>query len=134
MQAHEIRGWAANQLSETVDSQTKKEGHRFNLEPSPSSMPAKDSPKFQEQNFTTEQGVTGKLRVEIGSDTSLMTLTLSQGNVLYNWQGQCNSEQFAITIAFSITLPVSTVCHPLRTSDSLPATPISFSFSKGRIS
>jgi hypothetical protein len=91
----EIRGWAANKLSETVDSQTKKEGHRLNLEPSPSSMPAKDSPKFQEQNFTTEQGVTGKLRVEIGSDTSLMTLTLSQGNVLYNWQGQCNSEQFA---------------------------------------
>lgn len=67
----------------------------MNLEASPPSTSQKDSPKFQQQNFTTEQGLTGKLRVEINPDISLMTLTLSQGNVSYHWQGQCNSEQFA---------------------------------------
>ncbi len=77
----EIRGWAANKLSGIETS-------------SPNSTP-KDFPESQQQNFTTQQGLTGKLQVEIGADTSLMTLTLSQGKVLYNWQGQCDSEQFA---------------------------------------
>lgn len=91
----EIRGWAANPLSKTADPQRKQGRHRLHLEASPPSTSQKDSPKFQQQNFTTEQGLTGKLRVEINPDISLMTLTLSQGNVSYNWQGQCNSEQFA---------------------------------------
>jgi len=77
----EIRGWAGNQLSEPKTS-------------SPHSQP-KALPRTQRQNFTTAQGLTGKLQVDIDSDTSLMTLTLSQRQVQYNWQGQCNSQQFA---------------------------------------
>lgn len=77
----EIRGWAANKLSPV----------ELSLLPSKT----KDSPTFQQDNFTTKQGLKGKLRVKIGSVTSMMTLTLSQGEILYNWQGQCNSEQFA---------------------------------------
>jgi hypothetical protein len=76
----EIRGWAVNKLSETKASSTNTSKH---------------SQKSQQQNFTTAQGLTGNLQVEIGSDTSLMTLTLSRGKVLYNWQGQCSSKQFA---------------------------------------
>jgi len=70
----EIRGWA--QLPDT--------------ESSSSNSTSTDSP-----NFTTEQGVTGQLRVEVGVDTSLMSLTLNQGQVEYHWQGQADSEQFA---------------------------------------
>ncbi|NEP60033.1 MAG: hypothetical protein F6K31_24015 [Symploca sp. SIO2G7] len=72
----EIRGWAFNQLPET--------------ESSSSNSTSTDSP-----NFTTEQGVTGQLRVEVGVDTSLMILTLNQGQVEYHWQGRSDSEQFA---------------------------------------
>lgn len=77
----EIRGWAANKLSEIQVSSAKK--------------PVKESPEPQPQNFTTDQGLTGELKVELRSDISLMTVTLSQGKVQYNWQGQCESKQFA---------------------------------------
>lgn len=95
----EIRGWAANKLSETVafpssSGGLSKGGYRLNVEALPKLTP-QDSPKSQQQNFTTDQGLTGKLQVDVGSDSSLMRLTLSQGKVQYNWQGQCNSKQFA---------------------------------------
>lgn len=77
----EIRGWAANNLLESKEFLPEK--------------PLKQPQSSQQQNFTTEQGLTGKLRVEVGSDLSLMTLSLNQGNVIYNWQGQSESEQFA---------------------------------------
>ena len=47
------------------------------------------------QNFITDQGKTGQLQVELDSDISVMRLTLTQENVSYNWQGRCESEQFA---------------------------------------
>jgi hypothetical protein len=37
----------------------------------------------------------GNLEVEVGSDISVMRLTLSQGKVQYNWQGQCDNKKFA---------------------------------------
>jgi len=77
----EIRGWALEQLPENQSS-------------SSSSTPT-DSSSSQSPNFTTQQGVTGQLKVEVGLETSLMTLTLHQGQVEYHWQGQSDSEQFA---------------------------------------
>lgn len=95
----EIRGWAANNLSATVTSPPPgvlyQRQHRLKVEASSLDSIEPKPLKSQEQNFTTDQGLTGNLKVEIGSDTSLMTLTLSQGKVLYNWQGQCESKQFA---------------------------------------
>lgn len=82
----EIRGWAGNKLPEIQASSPKKS--------------AKDSPKPQLQNFETDQGLTGELQVVVGSDISLMTLTLSQGKVQYNWQGQCESKRFANNYRF----------------------------------
>ena len=79
----EIRGWAANNLAESNAPSQAQE------------RTPKQPQSSQQQNFTTDQGLTGKLRVELGSDLSLMTLSLSQGNVLYSWQGQSESEQFA---------------------------------------
>jgi hypothetical protein len=79
----EIRGWAANKLAESKAPSQAQE------------RTPKQPQSSQQQNFITEQGLTGKLRVEVGSDLSLMTLSLSQGNVLYRWQGQSESEQFA---------------------------------------
>ncbi len=52
-------------------------------------------PKVSKQNFTTQQGLTGELKVEVASDFSSMTLTLSQGKILYIWQGRASSRQFA---------------------------------------
>lgn len=95
----EIRGWAANKLPETGVSPTSREFYegqpRLKNKTSALAVTAKNAPKSQQQNFTTEQGLTGKLKVKIGSQTSLMTLTLNQGKVEYNWQGQCDSKQFA---------------------------------------
>ena len=94
----EIRGWAANKLSATVASSAArglyKREHRFKNKASSLNDTAKDSQKSQQQNFTTEQGLEGKLEVELGSDISLMRLTLSQGKVQYHWQGQSDSKQF----------------------------------------
>jgi hypothetical protein len=77
----EIRGWAANQLP-AID----RPSYRNRLT---NASPA------QLQNFTTQQGFTGQLQVEVGAKTSLMTLTLSRGKVQYYWQGQCDSKLFA---------------------------------------
>lgn len=52
-------------------------------------------PKSTQQNFTTQQGRTGKLQVDVGTDFSLMTLTLTQGRIRYTWQGKAPSKQFA---------------------------------------
>lgn len=81
----EIRGWAANQLSGILNETEE------NRAPSQHQHSSTEFP----QNFTTEQGVTGKLQVNIGPQTSSMTLTLTQEQVQYNWQGECQSEQFA---------------------------------------
>ena len=95
----EIRGWAANKLPEIAASPTSiklSEGQPRLKKKAPAlAVTAKDAPKSQQQNFTTEQGLTGKLKVKIGSQISSMTLTLNQGKVEYNWQGQCDSKQFA---------------------------------------
>lgn len=75
----EIRGWAEfAQLGTPPPENTSK--------PLNSSQP---------ENFLTEQGETGKLQVDLNSDISVMTLTLTQNNISYNWQGRCESEQFA---------------------------------------
>ncbi|MBD2003933.1 hypothetical protein H6F63_12085 [Trichocoleus sp. FACHB-40] len=47
-----------------------------------------------QQNFTTQQGISGKLQVELRSDISLMRLTLIQGRIRYYWQGRSPSGQF----------------------------------------
>lgn len=73
----EIRGWAANDLS---DFETSARNRPLNSHP---------------RNFTTQQGLRGTLQVAVGADLSLMTLSLNQGKVRYNWQGQSESEQFA---------------------------------------
>ena len=52
-------------------------------------------PKVSIQNFTTQQGLTGELQVEVGTEISSMRLTLTQGKVLYSWQGQAPNKQFA---------------------------------------
>lgn len=95
----EIRGWAANNLSATITPPASgvlyQEQHPLKIEASSLGSTELTPLKSQEQNFITDQGLTGNLKVEIGSDTSLMTLTLSQGKIIYNWQGQCESEDFA---------------------------------------
>lgn len=77
----EIRGWAGSTLSPIHISSSKNS--------------AKESPTLEPQNFTTEQGWTGQLQVEVGSKISSMTLTLNQDKLQYNWQGQCASQEFA---------------------------------------
>lgn len=46
-------------------------------------------------NFTTEQGLTGKIRVNIGLDISSITLTLVKDKLQYNLEGKANSQEFA---------------------------------------
>lgn len=95
----EVRGWAANNLSAMgtppASGVLYQGQHRLKVEASSLASTEPTPLKSQEQNFITDQGLTGNLKVEIGSDRSLMTLTLSQGKVLYNWQGQCESKEFA---------------------------------------
>lgn len=64
----EIRAWASNQILESI---------------------APEKPNFQ-----TTQGLTGILAVEVGNSVSSMTLTLTQNQVKYNWQGRTPSQEF----------------------------------------
>lgn len=73
-----ILGWASK-ISPEVG--TDLEQARQNLVSSP--------------NFVTTQGLRGHLRVEIGAEVSVMTLTLTRGEVVYSWQGRSPSDEFA---------------------------------------
>ena len=70
----EIRGWASNQL--------------------PDSTTDKKAMKKINSNFQTTQGVSGVLVVEVNQQVSSMTLTLTQGQVNYYWQGRSESKKF----------------------------------------
>ena len=77
----EIRGWAGYRVS----SSGKRGKHKR----------LKDKSEALNQNFTTQQGVTGELEVNVGPKISSMTLTLVQGKLEYNCYAQSPSEKFA---------------------------------------
>lgn len=64
----EIRGWAEFKRSNT-------------------------SAKLQ-PNFTTEQGIPGRLEVRLGAQSSVMTLTIQQQETVYHWRATAPSAQF----------------------------------------
>lgn len=66
----EIRGWAEFKLRE------------------------KSTASKQPMNFTTLQGIPGRLDVRIEPQQSFFSLTIYQGNVEYNWRGTAPSRQF----------------------------------------
>ncbi|AFY82745.1 hypothetical protein [Oscillatoria acuminata] len=45
-------------------------------------------------NFTTEQGLPALLEVEVGTEESVMRMTLESGDVIYTWQGRSSKDQF----------------------------------------
>ena len=54
-----------------------------------------DQPKPQSTpNFTTEQGIAGRLDVKVDKQTSTMMLTIDQKDVEYHWRGTAPSSQF----------------------------------------
>ncbi|MBH8564050.1 hypothetical protein I8748_17975 [Nostoc sp. CENA67] len=71
----EIRAWAVNQLPKSITED-------------------QDSEKAIKPNFQTAQGISGVMLVEVGQQVSLMTLTLTQGQVKYYWQGRSSSQEF----------------------------------------
>lgn len=71
----EIRGWAGNRLPSDWN-------------------PGKVVKKTINPNFQTKQGIRGTLQIEVTSQQSLMTLTLSEGKIKYYWQGRCNTQNF----------------------------------------
>jgi hypothetical protein len=64
----EIRGWAG----EEIGNQRK-------------SVPS---------NFTTQQGISGNLEIKVDAKVSLMTMTIVQNKIRYNWRGSAPSQQF----------------------------------------
>ncbi|MEA5604359.1 hypothetical protein [Nostoc sp. UHCC 0252] len=71
----EIRGWASQQLPDSIVTEQK-------------------SVKKIKPNFKTAQGVPGVLVVEVAQGIGSMTLTLTQSQVKYSWQGRSNSQEF----------------------------------------
>jgi hypothetical protein len=74
--AVEIRSWAGMQLPEDI-TQDKKGKTSIN------------------SNFTTAQGISGVLTVEVGQQEGVMTLQLAQGQLRYHWQGKAPSQEFS---------------------------------------
>ncbi|WP_017655889.1 hypothetical protein [Fortiea contorta] len=72
----EIRSWAGNRLPESLSKDGK--------------VKTTTNP-----NFRTVQGVSGVLVVEVDQQVSSMTLTLTQGQVKYYWQGRSRSQEFS---------------------------------------
>lgn len=70
----EIRGWAGHQIKTTAKQKS-------------SDLPLKP-------NFSTQQGLAGELKINVGPETSSMTLVLQQGNIRYNWQARSPSQEF----------------------------------------
>jgi hypothetical protein len=71
----EIRGWASKQLLESIIQDPKTRTNK-------------------NSNFQTAQGISGVLVVEINQKLASMTLTLTQGQVNYYWQGRSESQEF----------------------------------------
>ncbi|BAY77014.1 hypothetical protein NIES25_34720 [Nostoc linckia NIES-25] len=71
----EIRGWASQQLLNSIDK-------------------SRESRKKIQSNFQTAQGISGVLVVEVDRQATSMTLTLTQNQVKYYWQGRSNSQEF----------------------------------------
>ncbi|PLZ97488.1 hypothetical protein CEN50_14840 [Fischerella thermalis CCMEE 5268] len=72
----EIRSWAEMQLPKDINQDKKG---KTSINP----------------NFTTAQGVTGVLTVEVRQQESVMTLQLAQGELKYYWQGKAPSQEFS---------------------------------------
>jgi len=68
----EIRGWASNQLPETIIETT---GIKTTTNP----------------NFKTAQGISGVLTIEADGQETRMKLTLAKDKIGYYWQGRCPS-------------------------------------------
>ncbi|MCT7951720.1 hypothetical protein NG798_18105 [Ancylothrix sp. C2] len=75
----QIRGWASNRQQE--DKQAKQ-------------YPAKETEPLK-QNFSTQQGTAGNLKVEIGTEISSITLTLKTADIQYNWRAQTPNQRFS---------------------------------------
>lgn len=61
----------------------------------PSVLAGNHAPEAAEgANFTTRQGLSGRLQVDIGPEVSTMTLRLERDRILYTWQAQAPSEDF----------------------------------------
>ncbi|MDZ8241520.1 MAG: hypothetical protein RMZ69_30940 [Nostoc sp. ChiQUE01a] len=71
----EIRGWASHQLPNSM-------------------IKDRESGKNIKPNFQTAQGISGVLVVEVARQATSMTLTLTQNQVKYHWQGRSNSKEF----------------------------------------
>ncbi|MEH2171394.1 hypothetical protein [Nostoc sp.] len=71
----EIRGWASQQLPNSI-------------------LTNQESEKKLKPNFQTAQGVSGVLVVEVDRRGGSMTLTLTQSQVKYYWQGRSKSQDF----------------------------------------
>ncbi|NEP41288.1 MAG: hypothetical protein F6K35_19485 [Okeania sp. SIO2H7] len=69
--AVEMRAWAGYNLLNSEDSQPKAAN-----------------------NFITEEGLPGELRVKIGPEISSMTLRLEKGQIQYYWEAEAPSQQF----------------------------------------
>ncbi|MDZ8185585.1 MAG: hypothetical protein RMX96_12110 [Nostoc sp. ChiSLP02] len=72
----EIRGWASQQLLNSLDQE-------------------REPVKKIQPNFETAQGISGVLVVESDRQTTSMTLTLTQNQVKYYFQGRSNSQEFS---------------------------------------
>ncbi|MFN6471111.1 MAG: hypothetical protein RMY36_015785 [Nostoc sp. SerVER01] len=71
----EIRGWVSHQLPNSM-------------------IKDRESGKNIKPNFQTAQGISGVLVVEVDRQATSMTLTLTQNQVKYHWQGLSNSKEF----------------------------------------
>lgn len=71
----EIRGWASQHLPNSIVTE-------------------QESAKKIKSNFQTAQGVSGVLVVEVDQQVGSMTLTLTQNQLKYYWQGRSKSQEF----------------------------------------
>lgn len=78
----EIRGWAGSRLQQITAANGRKHTVKKNL-------------SDLKLNFVTEQGQKAQLQVKLNSHINVMELTLVQGALQYNWQGQAPSQLFA---------------------------------------
>ncbi len=107
----EIRGWAsflrvpknsgaaAPKLAPSPTSSIRP-AKPLSSKARPTQVPSQRSSSLPPANFTTEQGIQGRLQANIEAQTSSLTLVLTHDNVQYYLRGSAPSQQFDVYYRF----------------------------------
>lgn len=87
----EIRAWATPVITPIKSSSATTAAKKASTT---KQIASASTPRAPQSNFKTQQGLLGHLQVDIGLETSSLTLTLTRNNLVFRLQGRSPSQNF----------------------------------------